>query len=264
MRKGNNLYTNSALAIDVKTGAIRAHHQYHWNGGWDWDEVSPPVLIDIPDNNDKISKGLVHAGRNGYLWFLERSADGIKFLDAKPYVKQDVFTSIDPISGRPTYDPQKIPGVGRTVTFCPSIWGGKDWPPEAYNPKTGLFYIPVHENLCHEMTGVPPETIEGQDNTGVELDALIAALKFQPEAFEGKDAHIGEVQAWDLARREKVWTYNIKEMNWGSLLTTGGNLMFSGGSNDREFRALDATTGKEIWERRLNSGGNGGADFLQH
>ncbi|MFT5349982.1 MAG: alcohol dehydrogenase (cytochrome c), partial [Gammaproteobacteria bacterium] len=53
---------------------------------------------------------------------------------------------------------------------------------------------------------------------------------------------------------EKVWTYNIKQMNWGSLLTTGGNLVFSGGSNDREFRALDATTGKKIWAMRLNSG----------
>ncbi len=89
---------------------------------------------------------------------------------------------------------------------------------------------------------------------GFEWDALMAMLRFDDEAFDGKDAHIGEIQAWDLTRREKVWTYNIKEMNWGSLLTTGGNLLFSGGSNDREFRALDATTGKKIWDRRLNSG----------
>ncbi|MFT7459946.1 MAG: alcohol dehydrogenase (cytochrome c) [Planctomycetota bacterium] len=254
VRKGDNLYTNSVLAIDVKTGAIRGHHQYHWNGGWDWDEVSPPVLIDIPDNTGKLSKGLVHAGRNGYLWFLERSADGIKFLDAKPYVKQNVFSAIDPVTGRPSYHADKVPGVGKTVTFCPSIWGGKDWPPEAYNPKTGLFYIPVHENLCTEMTGIPPENVEGQDYTGVEWDTLLASLKFDAAAYEGKDAHIGEVQAWDLVKREKVWTYNIKQMNWGSLLTTGGNLVFSGGSNDREFRALDATTGKKIWAMRLNSG----------
>ena len=254
VRKGDNLYTNSVLAIDVKTGAIRAHHQYHWNGAWDWDEVSPPLLIDIPDNNGKLRKGLVHAGRNGYLWFLERSAAGIKFLDAKAYVKQDVFTSIDPVSGRPTYAADKIPGIGKTATFCPSVWGGKDWPPEAYNPKTGLFYIPAHENLCSELTGVPVEHKEGEVYMGFEWDALMAMLRFDDEAFDGKDAHIGEIQAWDLTRREKVWTYNIKEMNWGSLLTTGGNLLFSGGSNDREFRALDATTGKKIWDRRLNSG----------
>jgi alcohol dehydrogenase (cytochrome c) len=254
VRKGDNLYTNSVLAIDVKTGAIQSHHQYHWNGGWDWDEVSPPLLIDIPDNDGKLSKGLVHAGRNGYLWFLQRSEGEITFLDAKPFVKQDVFSAIDPVSGRPSYHADKVPGVGKTVTFCPSIWGGKNWPPEAYNPKTGLLYIPAHENLCTEMTGVPPEYVEGADYTGVEWDALIASLKFQPQAFEGKDAHIGEVQAWDMTTREKVWTYNMKQMNWGSLLTTGGNLVFSGGSNDREFRALDASTGKKLWTRRLNSG----------
>lgn len=253
-RRGDNLYTNSVLAIDVHTGAIRAHHQYHWNGGWDWDEVSAPVLIDIPDNQGNLRKGLVHAGRNGYLWFLERSGDEIKFLDAKAYVKQDVFTKFDTVSGRPSYAPDKIPGIGKTVIFCPSIWGGKNWPPEAYNPKTGLFYIPAHENLCSEMTGVPVEYEEGEIYTGFEFDALLATLHFDEEAFEGKDAHIGEIQAWDLVKRKKVWTYNIKEMNWGSLLTTGGNLVFSGGSNDREFRALDATTGKKVWDKRLNSG----------
>ncbi len=256
MRKGDNLYTNSVLAIDVKTGAIRDHHQYHWNGAWDWDEVSAPVLIDIPDNKGKQKKGLIHAGRNGYLWLLERSVKGIEFIDAKPYVKQDVFTGIDPVSGRPAYDPDRIPGIGKTVSFCPSIWGGKNWPPEAYNPKTGLFYIPAHENLCSVMTGVGVKHEEGEVYMGYELDELMSHIRFASGAFEGKDAHIGEIQAWDLRKREKVWTYNIKEMNWGSLLTTAGNLVFSGGSNDREFRALDASTGTRLWGMRLNSGAN--------
>jgi alcohol dehydrogenase (cytochrome c) len=254
MRKGDNLYTNSVLAIDIKTGAIRDHHQYHWNGAWDWDEVSPPVLIDIPDNNGKLRKGLVHAGRNGYLWLLERSEDEIKFIDAKAFVKQDVFTSIDPVSGRPTYAQDKIPGIGKTATFCPSVWGGKDWQTEAYNPKTGLFYIPAQENLCSELTGVPVENEEGEIYTGYGLEEILSMLRFDDEAFTGKNAHIGEIQAWDLVKRKKVWTFNIKEMNWGSLLTTGGNLVFSGGSNDREFRALDASKGKKLWDIRLNSG----------
>ncbi len=254
-RQGDNLYTNSVLAIDVKSGKIRSHHQYHWNGAWDWDEVSPPVLIDIPDGNGNLKKAMVHAGRNGYLWFLERSADqGIKFIDAKPFVKQDVFTAIDPISGRPSYDPEKIPDIGKTVNFCPSLWGGKNWPPEAYNPKTGLFYIPAHENLCSEMRATGVKYMEGEVYMGFELDELMTHIRFDKEAFEGKDPHIGEIQAWDLNKREKVWTYNIREMNWGSLLTTGGKLVFSGGSNDREFRALDASTGKKLWSRRLNSG----------
>jgi alcohol dehydrogenase (cytochrome c) len=216
--------------------------------------VSPPVLIDIPGNDGKLRKGLVHAGRNGYLWLLERSVDKINFLDAQAFVKQDVFTSIDPVTGRPEYATDKIPGIGKTATFCPSVWGGKDWPTEAYNPKTGLFYIPAQENLCSELTGVPVENKEGEIYTGYALEEILSMLRFDEEAFTGKEAHIGEIQAWDLQKRKKVWTFNIKEMNWGSLLTTGGNLIFSGGSNDRKFRALDASSGNLLWDVRLNSG----------
>ena len=111
-RPGDNLYTNSVVALDVETGALKAYHQYHWNDSWDWDEVSAPLLIDLPRNGRTVP-GLVHAGRNGYLWMLERSATGISFIDAKPYVKQNVFTSIDPVTGRPEYDMERKPGIGK-------------------------------------------------------------------------------------------------------------------------------------------------------
>ena len=65
-RPGDNLYTSSVIAIDVTSGAIKGHHQYHWNDAWDWDEVSAPLLIDYPRDGKDV-KGLVHAGRNGYL-----------------------------------------------------------------------------------------------------------------------------------------------------------------------------------------------------
>ena len=93
-RPGDNLYTNSVLAFDADTGELKGYHQYHWNGSWDWDEVSAPLLIDVPRGGRTI-KALVHPGRNGYLWLLERAADAITFIDAKPYVYQNVFTSID-------------------------------------------------------------------------------------------------------------------------------------------------------------------------
>ncbi|HCA35175.1 MAG TPA: PQQ-dependent dehydrogenase, methanol/ethanol family, partial [Gammaproteobacteria bacterium] len=103
-RPGDNLYTNSVLALDIETGAIRDHHQYHWNGSWDWDEVSTPILMPV-ERNGRLIDALVHPGRNGYLWTLERTADQINFVDAEPYVYQNAFASIDPETGRPTYDP---------------------------------------------------------------------------------------------------------------------------------------------------------------
>lgn len=248
-RPGDNLYANSVLALDIDTGKMVGYHQYHWNDAWDWDEVSPPVIIDYEKDGKKI-KGLIHAGRNGYLWTLERSKDGIKFVEAEPFVYQNVFTSIDSKTGRPTYNPDMTPGTNKKVTFCPSLWGGKDWPPEAYNPKTGLFYIPAHENLCSEMGGAPVKYKKGELYIGVPIDEILTNIRLRPGA---KD-HIGEIQAWDLSKGEKVWTHKMKEMNWGPILTTGGNLVFSGGSNDRKFRALDAKTGKKLWEYRASSG----------
>ena len=256
LRKGDNLYANSVLALDINTGELKDYHQFHHNDSWDWDEVSPPVLIDYEHKGKKI-KGLVKTGRNGYLWTLERSKKrstgefDMKFVDATPFVHQNVFKSIDEKTGRPTYYEETTPGTNKKVTFCPSLWGGKDWPTESYSPKTGLFYIPAHENLCSEMGGVPIDYKPGELYIGVPIDEILTNIRFR----DGKQPdHIGEIQAWDIKTGKEVWTYKMDEMNWGPILTTAGNVLFSGGSNDRKFRALDAKTGKKLWEVTTNSG----------
>lgn len=247
VRPGDNLYATSVIAVDVNTGAIKSHHQYHWNDAWDWDEVVAPILVDFK-HDGRMVKGLIHEGRSGYLWMLERTDQGIGYLDAKPFVKQNVFTSIDAKTGRPTYDPARIPRTGKRVEFCPSFWGGKDWPPSAYSPQTGYLYLPANENLCSALTGEPVKYVPGQLYMGVPIPKM--------EVFptpEAKD-HIGELQAWDLAAGKKVWTTTFKSHNWGPVLATGGGLVFSGGTNDRNFRAFDAKTGKILWQQRTNSG----------
>lgn len=251
-RPGDNLYTSSTIAIDVATGAIKGHHQYHPNDGWDWDEVSAPVLIDVK-RNGKAVKSLVHAGRDGYLWLLERSGDKVNFVDAWPFVKQNVFTSIDPKTGRPSYDKSKIPQTGKTVNFCPSLWGGKDWPPEAYSPDTGLFYVPANNNLCSELTGEKANYKKGDLYIGVTLDNILTNVRMTEQSKKS----VGEVQAWDLGNRKQVWTHVYPAMNWGPLMATGGNLVFGGGTNDRKFHAFDARTGKLLWEFPTNSGVTG-------
>jgi alcohol dehydrogenase (cytochrome c) len=243
-RPGDNLYTNSVIALDIDTGALKGYHQYHWNDSWDWDEVAAPLLIDLPRNGRTVP-GLVHAGRNGYLWMLERSATGISFISAKPYVTQNVFTSIDPVTGRPEYDMERKPAIGKSAIYCPSLWGGKDWPPAAYNPGTGYLYIPANENLCQELEGEEVEYRPGQQFTGAQTRDFIVT--------EGA-THIGELQAWNLRTGERVWTHEYQSPNWGPVMTTAGGLVFSGGTNDRYFRAFDAATGKLLWQHRTNSG----------
>jgi alcohol dehydrogenase (cytochrome c) len=258
-RPGDNLYATSTIALDVETGKIKGHHQYHWNDAWDWDEVSAPLLIDVQQNGHTIPAA-VHAGRNGYLWVLERTKEGpIKFVNAWPYVNQDAFASIDKTTGRPTYNPDKTPGTGKRALFCPSLWGGKDWPQEAYSPKTGLFYIPANDNLCAEIAGVPVGEYEpGQLYIGVPIEDIFASMRLRPGLDPSKPVPIGELQAWDVASGKKVWSHQFHDQAlWGPILTTAGDLVFAGGTRDRYFRAFDAKSGKLLWQTRLNSGVQG-------
>ena len=130
-RPGDNLFTSATLALDGDTGAIKGYFQYHQNDSWDWDEMNAPMLVDV-QKNGAATDGLVHPARNGYLYWLSRGADGkISYVRGQAYVKQNVFKGIDPESGRPVVDMDHKPGTGKEASFCPSLWGGKDWPFEA-------------------------------------------------------------------------------------------------------------------------------------
>jgi alcohol dehydrogenase (cytochrome c) len=243
----DNLYTASTIAVDPSSGQIKGHFQYHWNDSWDWDEMNAPMVVDYKSGGKSV-KGLLKPARNGYLYWLSRDTSGIGFVNATNYVKQDVFKSIDAKSGRPTYNENRVPGTGKKAAFCPSLWGGKDWPFEAYNPKTGMVFIPANENHCGYLEGKVQEYVAGKWWTGVDIPDIGFTVT--------KDAaFFGDVQAWDINGGKKVWDYKIpKSMMWGSVLATGGGLVFVGGTNDRKFRALDAKSGQVLWEITTNSG----------
>lgn len=251
-RKGDNLYSTSVVALNVDTGDIKGHHQYHHNDAWDWDEVSAPVLVNTEVKGRKVN-GAIHAGRNGYLWMLDRQASGkIDYVNSIPYVHNDVFTSIDSKTGRPSYNAERTPGMGKAVNFCPSLWGGKDWPPEAWNPKTKLFYIPANNNLCSELPKADEITYKKGDlYIGYPIDGVLGSLRYKDGK---KPATIGELQAWDLNTGKLAWVHKFDRPIWSPLLTTGGNLIFTGGTNDKLFRAFDAKTGKVLWQYNMPSG----------
>jgi alcohol dehydrogenase (cytochrome c) len=243
-RPGDNLYTASTMALDVDTGAIEGHFQYVPNESWDWDAVSPPILLDYQRNGRTIS-GLVNIGRDGYLWFLERTPHGIRFVEGKPFVQQNVFKGLDPETGRPDIDPDRKPGTGKMASYCPSVWGGKDWPPGAFSPQTRMIYIPANENTCGTSVGFEVEYVPGRGFSGARVGFHLA-----PGA-----EHIGEVQAWNVDTGERVWTHRFAtSANWGPILATAGGLVFSGGTNDRLFRAYNAWSGDVLWEFPTNSG----------
>lgn len=244
LHPGDDLYTSSTIAVDPDTGKIAGYHQYHWNDSWDWDEVRPPLLIDMDYKGHQID-ALLHPARDGYLWLLEQKDDGIKFLSGQPFVFQNAFKSIDPQTGRPTYNLDHKPTVGKDISFCPSLWGGEDWPSESYSDQTHLVYIPANENMCGANAGVKKQLIVGQLWLGVDPDSNV---------LRPRGDHIGELQAWDPATGKRAWTYPFPNQLFASVLSTAGGLVFVGGTNDRMFRAFDAKTGELLWQQKTNSG----------
>jgi alcohol dehydrogenase (cytochrome c) len=246
-RPGDNLYVASTVAFDVADGRIKGHFQYNPNESWDWDEVSPPILVDFKRNGRDV-KGLINVARNGYIYFLDRdNGNGISFVDGKPYVLQNVFRGLDPKTGRPDVDPAHKPGTGKQVSFCPTISGGKNWPPVAFDPDTRLVYIPANNNMCTTLEGQQPQPyVAGRGYTFVRMGAQTP----QPGYMT-----IGELQAWNVDTQQKVWTTGLgKTVNWGGVLATAGGVVFNGGTADRKIHAFDAKTGKLLWEYPVNSG----------
>jgi alcohol dehydrogenase (cytochrome c) len=178
---------------------------------------------------------------------LNRQKDGkIGFVDGQPFVNQTAFKGLDPNTGRPIINPDQKPSTGKSTMFCPSLWGGKDWPPGAFNPETRMLYIPTNDNLCSTLTAGPVTYTPGQRFTHGGSTKL---------HLKDGATFIGEVQAWNVDTGKKAWSVPFaKSPNWGPILTTAGGLVFSGGTNDRKFRAFDATTGKILWEQVTPSG----------
>ena len=131
------------------------------------------------------------------------------------------------------------------VEHCPSLSGGKNWPPIAFSPETRMIYIPANDNICGTSVGREIEYVPGKSFTGAQLGFFVAP---------GAD-HFGEVQAWNVDTGQRAWTHTFpKSINWGPMLATSGGLVFSGGTNDRLFRAYDAKSGKILWEFPTTSG----------
>lgn len=242
------LYTDSVLAVKPETGEVVAYHQYNPDDAWDWDEVDPPMVVDVT-RDGKTVHALVHPGRDGYIWTFQRTPDAIKFLSATPFVKNEVITHIDPATGKPSYNEAMVPKLGAgPTTYCPSAWGGKNWFGASIDEKNGILYTPANDNLCSVATAQKPTYKPGEPYVGEGLDDLV--LQLHP----GGD-HVGELQAWDLSTNKKLWQHDfVNSQNFGPVLATAGGLIFEGGTNDRMFRAFDAKTGDVLWQMRGSSG----------
>jgi alcohol dehydrogenase (cytochrome c) len=244
VRKGDNLYSASTVAIDVKTGKIVWHYQSTPNDGWDYDGVNEFVTFDM-DGKRVGAK----ADRNGF-FYVNDAATG-KLINAFPFVKKVTWAAgIDLKTGRPNFDPANRPGdptaaggdgsKGKAVFSAPGFLGGKNQMPMAYSPKTGFFYVPTNE-WGMEIWNEPITYKKGAAYLG-------AGFTIKP-LF---DDHIGSLRAINPKTGKVEWEVKNNAPLWGGVLTAG-DLVFWG-TPEGYLKAADAKTGKVVWQFQTGSG----------
>jgi alcohol dehydrogenase (cytochrome c) len=239
-RKGDNLYSNSIIALDPDTGKLKWHYQEVPHDMYDFDSAYECVLIDYVKDG-KTQKLLVHPNKGGYTWVLDRATG--KFVNAYPHV--DILTWLKGVdkNGRPI-DMQPVPPD--KITFvCPSAAGGRNYDHSSYSPRTKFWYN-IGWEICNAIKPEKLPIIEGQPLFG-------GSMEFKPPA--DKPAY-GHINAFDPLTGERKWRYNTRYMNVASLLATGGDLVFSGDVLGEMF-ALDATTGTKLWNFNVGAGMSG-------
>jgi alcohol dehydrogenase (cytochrome c) len=244
---GDNLYSDSVVALDADTGALKWHYQFTPNDEFDWDSVQVPVLADI-DWHGAPRKVMLWANRNGFFYVLDRVTG--QFLLGKAFVKQNWNLGFDE-KGRPMRAPRAKPSAEGTLIF-PGTQGGTNWYSPSFSPRTGLFYVSVWDNYSalSVKAEVPPWS-EGRKYTG-RAPTRRGAEAPAPAPFRSEDEGYGAVRAIDPKTGEKKWDFKMVDYTESGILTTASDLLFSGG-RDENFFALDARTGAMLW--MVNLGG---------
>jgi alcohol dehydrogenase (cytochrome c) len=246
VRKGDNLYADSAIALDADTGKLKWHFQMVPHDTHDWDSTQVPVLVDA-DWRGQPRKLIYWAHRSGFFYVLDRQNG--QFLLGKPFATQTWAKELND-KGRPTLNPGLDPSE-EGVYVWPGVQGATNWYAPSYSPITKLFYLTVWENKGLYRKG------EARYVAG---NRYIGSV---PEIDTPEDPGYGAVRALNPATGEKVWEYKVYTKPWSGILSTAGGVVFGGSggwiSRDREgiesyFFTLDAETGKELW--RVNLGGD--------
>jgi alcohol dehydrogenase (cytochrome c) len=241
-RKGDNLYTNSVMAIRPKTGERVWYYQTSPNDPFDYDAVQTPVIGTVKVDG-KPRKVVMQANRNGFLYVLD-AKDG-KLLAANAYEKVNWADGVDLKTGRPIINQVfKDALAGKNVTVWPSVSGGTNWQHASFSPKTSLLYVnTIHVGMTYEAPE-PPKLVPGKPSGPGTVKRTTVT----------DDPNVrGFLKAIDPMTGKAKWATPFKSPNFSSVMTTASNLVFTGVMTG-EFQALDADTGKVLWSFQTPSG----------
>jgi len=243
-RPGDNLYTESVVALDADTGALKWHFQFTPNDPYDYDSTQVPVLVDM-DWDGRPSKLMLWANRNGFFYVLDRVTG--RFLSGQPFVKVN-WASLD-ANGRPIPTPQP-PGQ----PTWPGVMGGTNWYSPSYSPRTGLLYVAAWEDNASIIRSEPAKYQEGRAFGGGGHTTYVPHSGAPTLQFPARgpintwtdEVGRGTVMAIDPRTGKPKWTFKMYDVSYGGMLTTASDLLFTGG-REGYFYALDARSGAVRW-----------------
>jgi alcohol dehydrogenase (cytochrome c) len=233
----DGLYTDCTLAINPDTGKLVWYFQHVPNDQWDLDWAFERQLIPLPVNG-ATTKVALTSGKMAIYDALD--ATNGKYLFSIDLGLQNVVTAIDPKTGAKSINPKTLPGDGETKLVCPHAGGAKNWNPASYDAATHMLYVPLVES-CMDLIPV----------TGGGRGSLTSGVRWTIRPRLDSDGKFGRLMAIDLESRKVVWTERQRIPITTGVLATAGGLLFEG-SMDRWFRARDSSSGKVLWDIRLN------------
>lgn len=234
VRQGDNLYSDSLIALDADSGTLKWHFQFTPHDVHDWDATEVPVLVDGEVRGQK-RKLVLFPNRNAFYYVLDRVTG--EFLLGKPFAKQTWAKGLDD-NGRPIRVPNTAPTLKGT-TVWPSVGGATNWFSPSYSPQTGLLYVSTRESGGIYFIGDAEYKVGEQFNGG--------GFRNIP----GEETW-GAVRALEPVTGNLKWEYKLVSQPFSGLMSTAGNLVF-GGTNEGQVFALQASTGKPLW--RFQAGG---------
>ena len=248
-RPGDNLYSDSVIALDADTGELRWYFQFTPNDGYDYDAVQVPVLADMEWQGIQ-RKLMLWANRNGYFYVLDRT-DG-EYLLGSPFVRVNWSSGLDE-NGRPIPTPQP-----EGMPTWPGNQGGTNWYPPSWSPRTELFYFSAWEDYATIYEPEESEYVPGRAFLGGGFDVLTPAPG-APGVGIGRTNPINNwtdevghasLKALDPRTVEEVWEFEQFDVSDSGMLTTATDLLFTGG-REGYIHALDATSGELLWKKNL-------------
>jgi alcohol dehydrogenase (cytochrome c) len=252
LRPGDNLYSNSVVALDADSGKLKWHYQFSPQDEFDWDAVQIPVLADISWQGQP-RKAMLWANRNGFFYVLDRRTG--EFLQATPIAKQNWNEGFDK-QGRPIRAASATPSY-EGVLIYPGNQGATNWFNPSFSPRTGLFYVNVWENSHHIFARTDQPYKEGTSYTQGRLTTnypgrgIAAGMRaIQRPNLRKEEENYGTVRAFDPQTGKWKWEYKMTDLTDAGILTTASDVLFTGG-REGYFFALDARTGSLLWKIQL-------------